>query len=200
MRALIMFAAGALVLAGCRVVESQDDAGAANAAAPAEIALENAMPAPEAVTDPAPATPAPALRPGEWETSVEMIEAEMPGMPKMGAEAVARAQGTAKTHRYCMTPADAGQPTGAWLSGNADQKCRYTQFSMAGGRIESVLSCPGPDGREAMTVTTTGTVTPELVNAEARMAMSGANGMKVTTRVTSRRIGECPAAPQGEAK
>lgn len=120
------------------------------------------------------------LKPGMWETTSQMTSMEMPGMPAEMKQAMA---GKAQTFRYCVRAEDVAKAPERLFQGS-DGRCRYTQFKMTGGSLNAVMQCQG-----GMTGRMTGTFTPTSYAATNDMAMSG--GMKMTSRVTGRRVGDC---------
>lgn len=129
------------------------------------------------------------LTPGEWETRVEVLEAEMPGMPKGAADQITKANSEMKTHSYCITPEEASKPGGGFLTGDSKDKCTIEKLEMSGGRIEQVVSCGDAGGKPSMRMSTSGTYTATSMQGTAEMDMAGFMKMKV--RLNSRRVGEC---------
>lgn len=131
------------------------------------------------------------LRAGQWETTAEVLEAEIPGIPAAARDQMTKSQ--IKTTSYCMTPEEAKAPKGDFLSGESGGNCTYSNFTMAGGRIESTMRCTGPDGSESAVVEMNGTFTPEAIAAESSMTMGGERGMKMRVKIASKRVGDCPS-------
>lgn len=127
--------------------------------------------------------------PGEWETKVEVLEAEMPGMPKAAADKLAKSNEEMRTHRYCMTPEEASNPGGGFLTGDSKSKCNIEKLDMNGGKIEQTVSCGDANGKPTMRMTTSGTYTATSMDGTAEMDMAGFMKMKV--KLQSRRVGEC---------
>ena len=134
-----------------------------------------------------------AVRPGQWESSVELETIEIPGMPP---EAVAQMKQTMASavsgHRTCLTQAQARKPSEDFFAG-ADANCRYDKFSMDDGRMTGTMRCTAPQGGTQI-IEFDGTY--ELEQYEMRMAStvegaSPAGPMKMVMRMASRRVGDC---------
>lgn len=164
-------------------------AGLALAACNQGVSLTNATPeeAAKAVKDKG----ITGLSPGEWETSVQVLEAEMPGMPKVAADKLTKANAEMRKHSYCITPEEASKPGGGFLTGDTKSQCTIEKLEMGGGRIEQIVSCPDPDGKPGMRMSTSGTYTSTSMDGTAQMEMGGFMKMKV--KLSSRRVGECKA-------
>ncbi|MES2445296.1 MAG: DUF3617 domain-containing protein [Pseudomonadota bacterium] len=134
---------------------------------------------------------------GEWETDVEVLEVEIPGMPAAMAEKMKNSPERFKKHKYCMTAEEAQQGGGGLFTGDEKSKCKVDKFVMNGGHIEQTVSCPDPSGKVGMTMSTSGTYTAESMKGTATMDMS-AMGMKMKANISSKRVGDCPA--KGAAK
>ena len=120
------------------------------------------------------------LKPGMWEATSQMTSMSMPNMPVDMKQALA---GKAHSFRYCVRAEDVAKAPERLFQGS-DGRCRYTQFKMTGGSLNAVMQCQG-----GMTGRMKGTFTPTSYAATNDMAMSG--GMKMTSRVTGRRVGNC---------
>lgn len=172
MRTVLLVTAASLALAAC----NQGSVSLTNAT-PEEAA--KAMKA-EGITG---------LSPGEWETKVEVLSAEMPGMPKVAADKLTKANTEMRTHSYCITPEEASSPGGGFLTGDTKDKCNIEKLEMGGGRIEQVVTCGDAAGKPTMRMSTSGTYTATSMEGTAEMDMAGFMKMKV--KLNSRRVGEC---------
>jgi hypothetical protein len=130
------------------------------------------------------------MQPGQWEitTAVEGIEGLPAGMP-------ASARPPATTTRICLTAEQVAQPgTGIPTGGVTNQAgCRTESNNVSGGRIESTVQCEAPGGGRVR-VATTGQTGATSFDFQQRTEVS-AQGTNMTTRsrVTGRRVGDCPA-------
>ncbi len=130
-----------------------------------------------------------ALQAGEWETTVEVLSMEMPGMPA-GAAAPAIPP---TTTRHCVTPEQAAQPSAEFFSGNLESAgCQRENFTIANGRISGVVSCAA-DGTTIRSELN-GQFSSDSYEMTSR-TQTTAQGMTMNgeTRVTARRVGDCPA-------
>lgn len=138
------------------------------------------------------------LQPGEWEVAQEIVGADVPGAP---VAALGEMIGKKNSYRHCLTPAEAANPQGDFFNGaNPDASCRQQNFSMTGGRINIAMTCDGPQG--AMQLTMDGRYQPASYTMDATISTNGiAAGQKmtITSRVTGRRTGACPASSNGAA-
>jgi len=190
MKHRITAAATALLLVSCSGQDragndSANDAGGNEAVAEADGATEGESAA-------APAGAMAELRPGQWETRVEVLRLNMSDVPNMPAGMTAPMP-PPTTVLSCLTPEQARQPNAGFLTGAENQSgCAYENFSMKGGRMRGIVTCT----REGTTVraTVNGSFTANSYEMESESRVT-ANGMTVETasRVTSRRIGDCPA-------
>lgn len=127
------------------------------------------------------------MKAGQWETTVEMLETEMPGVPKEVAAAMRKS--AVQTHSYCVTPEEADKPGSGLFTGDSKSKCTVEKFTLAGGKIDQTIACAGADGKPAMRMTTSGSYSADTVTATADMDMGGV--MRMKAKISSRRTGEC---------
>ena len=134
------------------------------------------------------------VRPGQWESSVELESIEVPGMPP---EAVAQMKKTmarvATGHKSCLTKEQAMKPKEDFFAG-ANSNCRYDKFSMDDGKMTGTMRCTSPQGGGSQLIQFDGTYSPD--SYEMRMAStvegaSPAGPMKMVMHMTSKRTGEC---------
>lgn len=172
MRTILLLAASGLALAACKPSVSLTNASPEEVA---KVAKENGV----------------GLTPGQWETTVEIVEAEMPGLPKATADQLKNRPDRINKHSYCVTPEEAANPGSGLFTGgdSAKSKCKVDKFTMSGGHIEQTISCPDPDGKPGMTMSTSGTYTADSMTGTANMEMGGFMKMKVN--LSSKRVGEC---------
>ena len=176
-----------LILAACNQQSTAD-----SAAKTGEVSLTNA--APSEVAKQARAAGPAHFAPGEWETMVEVTDMDMgmPGMtPQMRDQMLKSLKSTRAAVKTCMTPEQAARPEASVLTGKTDSHCTYQNYDMANGRIDATLVCSGPQGK--MTQVIGGTFTDTSFALSAAMESSGGpgGGMKMKSRTTGRRIGDC---------
>lgn len=134
------------------------------------------------------------IHPGQWQTKVTVEEMSFPGMtPEMQAQMkgiMGRQQNV--TVEHCISAEEAKRPGGRFFTGKEPENCRYDRFTMGGGKIEAVMRCEAkPSG--SMTMTVSGTYTPDRSTTRADMSMTGGSqgGMRIRSVTENRRIGEC---------
>lgn len=156
-----------------------------------EVELANASPS--EIAKQAKASGAMRLNPGEWETTVEVVDIEVPGMPKGGphSQALGMMREAKTTVTNCVTQEEAENPESGVFTGSNGQ-CRYERFSMASGRIEGTLNCLGQDGGGTMRMTTAGTFSDTAFALDNAMETRlGESVMKMKAKVSGKRIGDC---------
>ena len=140
------------------------------------------------------------VRPGKWQSRVQIEKFEIPGAPPEAASAMRSMQQRAQVHESCLTPEEAKRPKEDFFAG-AGKNCRYDRFTMGNGKIDAVMNCAG-EGM-AQTMAMQGTYGPDAyqmrMSMNARAGGAGgsgaearpASGMTMTMRVDAKRIGEC---------
>lgn len=138
----------------------------------------------------------PDMRPGQWQTKIEILSMEMPGMegmPPQFAEKMKAELMKPRTVESCMTEEDVKQRQSKIFTGNGDSKCKFDKYQMTGGTIDAVMTCPGPQGEMKMHMT--GTFAADTFTVNQAMDMKGPTGeMHSKARVSGKRTGDCPAA------
>ncbi|TFI57449.1 DUF3617 domain-containing protein [Sphingomonas parva] len=132
------------------------------------------------------------LRPGQWEVTAEV---DMPGMPKEVAEMMRKSQANAKTV-MCITEEEANRSDANVFTGKKDKNCTSEGFEARSGRISGKVVCTGDTGEGRMTMVVDGTFQPESYEVRMKMDTEGPDGagMKMETKATGKRIGDCPAS------
>jgi hypothetical protein len=136
--------------------------------------------------------------PGQYSASLELLEFDAPNMPP---EAKAQMQqvfssGLAQANKFCMTEAEANQNGPEQMVKNlAEGDCTMNSFNVSGNTIVAEMQCPGQTGGTSK-VRMEGEMRPDgstmTMDMEQDIAGMGATRMKM--RVTSKRLGDCPAA------
>jgi hypothetical protein len=174
MRASIT-AAAALLLVACG---GRDDAG--NAQADGSEAAAGGAGEEAGVT----------MEAGEWETTVQVVDMSMPNLPA----GVSMPTPPTTTVRSCLTPEQVRRPDADFFTGSQQSGCTYENMSMRNGRIQGSVQCD--TGAGTMRSTFEGQFTPTSYEMTQRMQMAGEGagaGMNMESRVTGRRIGDCPS-------
>jgi hypothetical protein len=134
------------------------------------------------------------VRPGQWESSVELESIEVPGMPP---EAVAQMKKTmarvATGHKTCLTKEQAMKPKEDFFAGK-NSNCRYDKFSMDDGKMTGTMRCTNPQGGGSQLIDFNGTYSPDSYEMRMASTVEGASPggpMKMVMRMSSKRTGEC---------
>lgn len=132
------------------------------------------------------------IEPGLWQSTVEVSEMSIPGLPPQYAEKMKQNMAERRDHttRHCITAADVKKPKEDFFG--ADKSCKYQHFAMGSGKIDIQMTC-NEDGT-TQTTNMSGTYTPTRYSME--MSSSGSEGgnesrMSMKMHVDSQRIGEC---------
>jgi hypothetical protein len=132
------------------------------------------------------------VRPGKWQSRVEIEQFELPGAPPEVASAMRNMRKSAQVHENCLTAEDARRPKEDFFAGE-NKNCRYDRFTMGGGKIDAVMRCTG-EGM-AQTMAMQGTYGPDAyrmrMSLKADAGTGPEGGMTMTMRVDARRVGEC---------
>ncbi len=121
-----------------------------------------------------------AIRPGEWEVTVQM---NMPGMP---------VQMPPQTTTYCLTEEQARDPKRAMEKLNeSGSNCRMKNFEQSGNSANWTVECTGPQAAQAEgNMTFNGR---DAYQGSMQMTVNGPQGpMVMTHTMRGRRVGDCP--------
>lgn len=140
-------------------------------------------------------------RPGQYETTVEVVEFSIPGLPAQQAEQIKSMMGgvSGQASKFCLTEADANkgfeEPIRKMTEGTGQMKCEFAEFDVDGGKIDADLTCTGPQGMTAE-IALDGTAAAEASSMHMTMvqktAMIPGGEMRMEMKMNSRRIGDCP--------
>ena len=72
--------------------------------------------------------------PGRWETTMQFIKMDVPGMPPEAKTMMEKMVGKGRTFSSCLTKEEAEKPGGKFF-GQTDKNCTYDHFSMGGGKM-----------------------------------------------------------------
>ncbi|WP_176484589.1 DUF3617 domain-containing protein [Sphingomonas spermidinifaciens] len=132
--------------------------------------------------------------PGQWRTTIEVIEAEVPGLPPQMAEVMKKQMLQKSTVSSCMTPEQAANPNEDLFAGKSGN-CRFDRFTMKDGKVDAAMTCAGDgSGAGAAKILMTGTFDKTRFEMENRIEATGAGArqaMKMRSRVTGERTGDC---------
>lgn len=180
MKAMILTAAASvLLLSGCGKTGEEAEDGAPMSA--------------EEVADKVQAVK---LEPGQWETTVEILDVRMEGLPE-GAPAgmMNNMIGTTTTVKSCITKEQAEKPNADFLSAQKDANCSYSSFDMSGGLIKAAMTCSGKDRPGELKLNMTGKYGSDSYEMNQEMQMAGFQqgmSMAMKSKVTGRHVGDCP--------
>lgn len=182
MRHLTLVPLAALALAGCN--NSQPSVSLTNAS-PEEVAKAATE---SGATDTM-------FNPGKWETRVELIDTQIPGIERLPPQLAAQMKSKmAEAHisSSCMSPEDAKRPDAKVIAGRDKGNCTFEHFNLAGGKIDAKMTCSEPNGATEMTLN--GTFTRDTMDEVAEMTMAMPSGqMHTKMKITARRVGDCTA-------
>jgi hypothetical protein len=134
------------------------------------------------------------VRPGRWESSVELESIDIPGMPEAAVAQMKKTMARVATgHKTCLTKEQAMKPKKDFFSG-ANSNCRYDKFSMDDGKMTGTMRCTNAQGGGAQLIDFDGSYSPESYDMRMASTVEGASAagpMKMVMRVSSKRTGEC---------
>lgn len=137
------------------------------------------------------------LQPGEYESTMKVLEFAMPGMPAGQVEQMKGAMGgqMEKPHRYCFTPEQAALGPKQLVSRMQQGDCKMSDFSSSANSVRGTMHCTF-QGRAASTTRFAGTYAADgsTMTMESDQQMPGmpGKGMHMKMQVDTRRVGECP--------
>ena len=133
------------------------------------------------------------MKPGEWETTVETLEVEMPGMTGAMKDQMTKAlMDTRQTMKTCISEEEAKKPPMDRLTQMQD--CTYEKYELDGGDLDSTLVCKVQGSTMRMEID--GKLASETFDMENEMETTmpgGSQKIKTKARVTGRYLGPCPA-------
>ena len=134
-------------------------------------------------------------RPGQYRTSLELLEFEAPGLPAGAKEQMQQifASGLSEGNTFCMTPEDASKNGPEEMVKNlAESDCEMSSFNVSGNTVVADMQCAG-EGGKTNRVLMEGQMTAEgsTMTMSMNQEMPGMGAVDMKMRVTSERIGEC---------
>lgn len=137
------------------------------------------------------------VRPGQYQSTMEIAEFTIPGVPEAQAAQMAQMIGleTASTTQFCLTSEEAAQGPAGMIEQMSNADCVFNSLDVAGGRIDADMQCTGEGGLQG-NYPLAGEMGAESSAMTMRVdqVLSGVPGegrMQLEMRVTSQRIGEC---------
>ncbi len=142
------------------------------------------------------------MKPGQYESTMEVVRLEIPGMPAAARDQMqAQMTGSKTTATHCLTKAQADADKGDMIKDIAAQggQCKMENYSVAGGQVSGKLVCTtATGGKGVMTLTGTKSDTASdmtmIANIEDKAMPQGTAQLEM--KVTTRRLGDC-SGPQG---
>ena len=141
------------------------------------------------------------IQAGQWEITTEVRGLEVPGATPDQLRMIQRSAGQvgmSDTDNRCLSDAEARSFVQDIRS--APPTCRVSDEVYAGGVMKTHVSCPSPNGQQAIQISLDGHFTASTLNAtvnvEGPNPTGASNGpMRRVVRLRGRRIGECTAPP-----
>ncbi len=135
------------------------------------------------------------LRPGEYESTMKVLELTMPGMPAGHAEAMKAAMGgqMEAPHRYCFTAEQAAEGPRRLVSRMQQGDCRMADFKSAGNSVSGTMQCSFNGSTSTSKFEGTYAADGSTMTMESDQQMPGmaGKGMHMKMQVSTRRVGEC---------
>jgi hypothetical protein len=133
---------------------------------------------------PAAATGDLSLQPGQWRSSVTIVDALAPAAPALAASM----KGKKNVLASCLSATQAPHGLHLLLSGGEAQ-CRFTSFTVKANHLRSTMVCSGRSG--ATTTVSTGSFSPTGFDISGTATTAGAIRMTMKTRTIGQRTGSC---------
>jgi len=133
--------------------------------------------------------------PGKYKQTVEILQMEMPGLPKEAQDQMARMQPKTQVSEICLTEKDTEQGFKDMFKDlGKGGDCTYDKFNVSGGSLDARMTCQIPQqGKAVMTVN--GAASKTGSDVTVAMDMSGGpspmGNMKMKMHMTTERIGDC---------
>jgi len=135
--------------------------------------------------------------PGEYRQTVDILEMDIPGMPKQAAEQMKSAMKASQQNTFCLSKEDADKGyRDMFRDMGKGKECSFSRFDVDGGRLDAQMNCQSQQ-QGKMTMVLNGTVTTQGSDVTVAMDMSGQpapmSTMKMKMHLTTTRVGECKA-------
>jgi hypothetical protein len=128
-------------------------------------------------------------RAGRWEATTQLDKIEVPGMTPQMRAAMEKGMAQKNSFASCLTQAQADKPEAGFFQ-SKDNRCKFDNFSMSGGKIDAKMRCNEADGQHTMTMA--GTYTPESYNIHMDMnGKEGGQAVSMSLSTKANRVGEC---------
>lgn len=134
--------------------------------------------------------------PGRWETQMKMVKMELAGRPPEMRGMMESPLGQVQTSTSCLTKEDAENADGEMFKPANRSGCKYNNFSMGDGKIESDMTCTDEGGTQNMKMAGTYSSDAYAMQATSEGNMGGQK-MSMAMEIESKRIGDCDGSEQG---
>lgn len=133
------------------------------------------------------------LSAGQWEMTTEVTSLTQ---RDKGAPAIDMPVGSRSIVSSCVAEADVKKPQPALFAPEGSE-CTYRDIYMRGGRLNATLACsrPGLGGTIASNVNGSFTAETFEGTATTETSLAGEGDVRIDTKLTGRRTGDCTAAP-----
>ena len=139
------------------------------------------------------------LQPGQWETTVQFSNIEMPGAPDQMANMMRGMMSRPQTHANCLTAEQAANPMGRLVNSGNGNNCTFQENTFSGGTIRVRGNCQNP-GRGTMQISWTGNYTATTMQAQvsaeihAPPGTPGPQEVRMSGTMNGHRTGDCAAS------
>jgi hypothetical protein len=136
------------------------------------------------------------LQPGEYESTMKVLEFTMPGMPAGAGDRMKTlmAGEMEKPHRYCFTPEQAAEGPKQLVSRMQQGDCKMSDFNSSANTVSGTMQCSF-NGRGSSTTKFEGTYAADgstmKMESDQQMPGMGGKGVHMKMQVDTRRVGEC---------
>jgi hypothetical protein len=134
-------------------------------------------------------------RPGQYRTSLELLEFDVPGMTdQMKAQMRSMVGGEfAKGNTYCLTPEEAAANGSKRMAENmAEGNCTFSKFDVSAGTLSADMQCTGDDGLTShVLMNGIMTQTSSDMTMTMNQQMEGVGQLRMKIHAKSERIGDC---------
>ncbi len=130
------------------------------------------------------------MQPGLYQAKIDIKAFDMPGMPEAVAAGVKGSMAN-KPMTYCLSAEDAAKGAEAMKAHMAKGKCQFNKFDVAGGTVDTAMSCQLGKGTLTAVGKGTYTDTGTVVASTSDMTMGGGRKIHIEEVVTTTRVADC---------
>ena len=138
-------------------------------------------------------------QPGQYESSMKMIDLSIPGLPADQAAQMKQMMGSAgsQVNSFCLTEEEANMGFEEMIRKSQDGECSFDRFDATAGTIDAKMTCTPKEGGGSATITMKGTMTATSSTMDMEMDQTNpempGGKMQMKMQVSSKRVGECLA-------